>query len=154
MKDDGRRSASYDFVQSPYMTSATHPHTTAHSHPHLQKTETAMWSTAPEYSQIPPEVLERSTPLSHHSYMTSAATAAAWSSATPSGYDTILHTASGETYRRIEPGALVPESQTVHIDRRASLKVLRQGDSLKISGGFVPPGGGGANVCAQVVFSY
>ncbi|XP_068249722.1 GATA-binding factor 5-B-like isoform X1 [Palaemon carinicauda] len=102
MKDDGRRSATYDFVQTPYMTSASHAHAPAHGHPHLQKTEPVMWSNPPDYSQIPPEVLERSTPLTHHTYMTSAATAAAWQTAPP--YDTVLHTANGETYRRIEPG--------------------------------------------------
>ncbi|MPC98098.1 hypothetical protein E2C01_093450 [Portunus trituberculatus] len=47
----------------------------------------------------PQEVLERSTPLTHHAYM---APAPAWN--TTASYDSILHTASGETYRRIEPG--------------------------------------------------
>ncbi|XP_071552474.1 uncharacterized protein [Panulirus ornatus] len=106
VKEEARRSTSYDFVQSPYGPTAGHAHANAHSHAHLQKTEPAMWSSAPDYSQIPPppyltqqEVLDRSTPLPHHTYMTSAA---AWTS--PSPYDSILHTATGETYRRIEPG--------------------------------------------------
>ena len=37
--------------------------------------------------------------MTHHAYMTAAP---AWN--TSSTYDSILHTASGETYRRIEPG--------------------------------------------------
>ncbi|XP_045108921.1 GATA-binding factor 2-like isoform X1 [Portunus trituberculatus] len=97
VKDEGRRSAGYDFVQSPYATTTAHPH--ASTHAHLQKTDASMWATAADYSQLAPEVLERSTPLTHHAYM---APAPAWN--TTASYDSILHTASGETYRRIEPG--------------------------------------------------
>ncbi|XP_047490119.1 uncharacterized protein LOC125039854 [Penaeus chinensis] len=100
VKDETRRGGGYDYVQPSYMTSASHAHPTAHSHAHLQKAESAMWTTTPEYSQLPPEMLERPTAISHHSYMTQPAPAS-WSSA---GYDSILHTANGETYRRIEPG--------------------------------------------------
>ncbi|XP_045612123.1 uncharacterized protein [Procambarus clarkii] len=101
VKDDGRRSSAYEFVQSPYGPAS------GHAHAHLQKADPTMWAPGPEYTQLPPleylpqqEVLERSTPLPHHTYMTSPA--AAWAS--PAPYDSILHTASGETYRRIEPG--------------------------------------------------
>lgn len=100
VKDETRRSAGYDYVQPSYMTSASHAHPTAHSHAHLQKAESAMWTTTPEYSQIPPEMLERPPAISHHPYMTQPAPAS-WSS---TAYDSILHTANGETYRRIEPG--------------------------------------------------
>ncbi|XP_042203760.1 GATA-binding factor 5-B-like isoform X3 [Homarus americanus] len=107
VNDEARRSGGYEFLQAPYGTTAGHAHTNAHTHAHLQKSDPAMWTSTPEYTQLPPppylpqqEVLDRSTPLPHHTYMT---TATAWSPA-PSPYDSILHTASGETYRRIEPG--------------------------------------------------
>ncbi|KAK3854304.1 hypothetical protein Pcinc_039205 [Petrolisthes cinctipes] len=99
MKDEGRRTSGYDFIQSPYGTAPAH----AHSHAHLQKADPTMWATAPpEYTQLAPESLERSTPVPHHSYMAAATAQPAWN--TPAPYDSILHTASGETYRRIEPG--------------------------------------------------
>ncbi|KAK8724945.1 hypothetical protein OTU49_010996, partial [Cherax quadricarinatus] len=107
VKDDGRRSGAYEFVQSPYGPSGGHAHSNAHAH--LQKSE-PMWAAGPEYTQMPPleylpqqEVMERGTPLPHHTYMTPAAAAAA-AAAWCDPYDTILHTATGETYRRIEPG--------------------------------------------------
>ncbi|XP_076053809.1 uncharacterized protein LOC143032740 isoform X2 [Oratosquilla oratoria] len=100
VKHETSRMGSYDLVQPSYLSAApVHSHSTTHPHSsHLQKTEQTMW-TAADYGQLPTDMLERSSSYAHHSYMTTPTPA--WSNA---AYDSVLHTSTGETYRRIEPG--------------------------------------------------
>ncbi|CAL4128159.1 unnamed protein product, partial [Meganyctiphanes norvegica] len=111
VKEDRSRSAApagYEFVQSPYMSTSSHgayasTHSPLSTHsPHIytkaEPTAAAVMTYTPEYAPLPPEMLDSRGLPAHHSYMTAPAS---WSQ--PS-YDSVLHTATGEVYRRIEPG--------------------------------------------------